>query len=196
MKLFIMELERYFNYQIKVEEIDGERTKLIIPNLIENDSTYENIEFVLPMHKEKVIHSEKLNISCSKLWNNKNEYKFENGVAGNEKNIYALLNNSKQAPSDIYIPVNMKEKVKVLKKIRFYDSEPDYGDFIAQLYFVKIKLSKWDTIPFYCTFPNPTVLDRHIVFSRDYSSIEIRECNTCIYLKHKMHKEYISLSEL
>ena len=41
MKLFVVGLRRYFGYQIELEEMDNNRTKLIIPNLVKNDSTYE-----------------------------------------------------------------------------------------------------------------------------------------------------------
>lgn len=195
MKLFLVGLKKYFGYQIELEEMERNRTKLIIPNLVENDSEYEKIEFILPMAKEKVYRTDN-SVDFLKLRPSKNQYKFEGEMIGDSKIIYALLHNSNYVPSDIYIPADMKNKVEVLKHFRFYDCEPDYGQYIAQIYFVKIKLSQLDTIPFYFTFSNPSVLDRHIVFEREEQDINMLKCNTCIRMNLGARDTYMPLSKV
>lgn len=197
MKLFLIGLKRNLGYQIKAYPIDEDnRTKLTIKNLLEDDQDYEDIDFVLPISTEQITDKDKVEIDFSKLKKIKRQYIFEQKTDKDNQNItYALLHNSNNVPSDIYIPVSMKEKVQVLKEIRFHDIEVDYGCFIAPTYFVKIKLSRWDTIPFYFTFKDAKLLDRHVVFIRTDSNISVKKCNTFMYLDNRKG-EYISLSEL
>lgn len=196
MKLFVVGLRRYFGYQIELEEMDNNRTKLIIPNLVKNDSTYEKIEFILPTDKQDILDSGNLNIDCSRLKTKGNKYIFEETARDGSRIVYALLHNPKCVPSDVYLPTNMKSKVEVLRKIRFYDVEPDYGDYIAHAYFVKINLLPVDTIPFYLESKNAEYLSDHLVFIRDYLDIATANYKTYIILNEENKKEYVSLSEL
>ena len=91
----------------------------------------------------------------------------------------------------------MKNKVEILKKIQFYDLVPDYGNYLADFYFVKISLSKMESIQFYLSSKKTNCLEHHLVFKKGYNGkIEIGEYSTCILLNSKNRSQYTPLSKL
>lgn len=95
---------------------------------------------------------------------------------------------------------NGKEKyVKLIEQIQFYDIEPDWGQEIVKVYFVKINVLYGETIPFYFSYrDNFEYLRQHLIFCDDNWEHSIDTGNYCtkIKLDCSKRKEYISLSEL
>ena len=203
MQLFISKaLFRYLGYQIKLEEEENNRSKLIISNLVKDENNkekVENIEFILPVDISDLEEiTGNLNITFSKFRKSLNGYKFDELTSTNSKVIYALLHYGQVVPSDIYIHNSMKSYVEVLEKIQFYDMEPDYGDYLASVYFVKITIPPQGTIPFYLSWKSGLKsLENHLVFVNEkYVGIKVKNCRTYIHLSSLRMKEYSSLSKL
>lgn len=199
MQLFISKgLWRYRNEQIRLEEIDDNRSKLIIPNL-STDKGYKNIEFILPVKISdlKEMRGDYI-ISFSKLRKNLNGYTFESKKIPNSKVIYALLHYDRVVPSDIYIHTAMKEYVEVLEKVQFHDIEPDYGTYLTKFYFVKIAIPNNQSVRFYLSWRNGLKrLERHLIFSNEkHYGISVKNARTCTKLDSLRRKEYIALSDL
>lgn len=203
MQLFISKgLWRYRNYQIKLEDAGKNRSKLIVSNFKEDENKnkmVEKMEFVLPIKKEDLAKTyENQSTDFSKLRKTSKGYVFDKNKTTNSKIVYALLYYDEVVPSEIYIPSTMKEYVEVLETIQFYDVEPDYGDYLVKIHFVKITIPLNKSIPFFLSWRNnPRVLDKHLVFFNGrYSGINTRMCKTYILLDSSFKHDYISLSDL
>ena len=61
----------------------------------------------------------------------KNTEKYNDGV-------YALLRSTGVVPDDIFIPKDKKEKVEVIRRIRYLDTEAEIGEFLANIYLIKV----------------------------------------------------------
>lgn len=203
MKLFISKgLWKYRNYQIKLEKVDNKRTKLIICNLQDvsnSEEEYKNIEFIIP--KSSIDLKTTWNdyiTSSSKLRKTAHGYTFDEAASDNSRVIYALLHYEKVVPSEIYIHDSMKSYVEVLENIKFYDVEPDYGEYLVNLYFVKITIPQNKTIPFYFSWKSDLkILENHLIFSNTpYYGLEVRNGKTYIILDSSETKNYIPLSKL
>ena len=107
--------------------------------------------------------------------------------------IYALIRSTEVVPDDVYIPKEKSKNVKVIRRIRFVDDECDLGDFLSNVYFIKIKLDRKEKLPVYLTYEDSENLWKAIVFSRNVEGTWI--ANTEIK-PDKNEGKYISLSEL
>lgn len=123
----------------------------------------------------------------------------ENRIVFSEKydsctgEIYALIRSTEVVPDDVYIPKEKSKNVKVIRRIRFVDDECDLGDFLSNVYFIKIKLDRKEKLPVYLTYEDSENLWKAIVFSRNVEGTWI--ANTEIK-PDKNEGKYISLSEL
>ena len=125
-----------------------------------------------------------------------NSYTINHSESTSERYMYALIRGTVIFPDDVFIPANMKDKVKVLQRIRFIDAEPDYGSFLSNVYLIRISLRLDESIPIYLTYDNSSVLDEHYVIYRPSWSDEYyvtKKLETYIYINKN---EYISLSEV
>lgn len=168
-------------------------------SLLENQKDFEEIKFIfhtdIDVHLKKSVILEKVFVERK----GKNNYHIKPQKSKKATSLYAILKNSKIVPSDIYIPANMKDKVKVIRKITCPDFEVDYGDFLSNVYLLKISLRKGECLPIFFTSSNPIVLNKHMViyksiFDERYDFNENLE--TYIILNKNNISDYISLSTL
>lgn len=118
----------------------------------------------------------------------------------NNDGVYALLRSTGVVPDDIFIPKDKKEKVEVIRRIRYLDTEAEIGEFLANIYLIKVKLEKDESIPIYYASRKTRCLTKHDVIYR--SSLHKNEYSvetgltTWIMLNDKNKSDYISLSKL
>lgn len=201
MKLFINDgvCKRRWNDNVRIENETSSTLKLSIPNYLESERRQEYIRFIFPNIKERDLEEDYLlkNISLKKI--GKNTYHINNLVKPSEHCMYALLRSVERLPDDIFIPAAMKDKVKVLKRMRFIDAEDDYGGFLSNVYLIKIKLDMGESLPVYLASDEAKVLEKHYVFFRSSWNGEYevsRKLNTYILVNKHKRDEYISLSRL
>ena len=199
MKLFINSgvCERKWNVKIR-KGASKLQLCLTIPNYLEEKKKLEEIKFVFNI---KGLRKESFNrnliledIYLEKIDNN--SYVINPADKKSEKYMYALIRNASVVLDDVFIPRCMKDKVEVLRRIRFIDDEVDYGDFLSNVYLIRIKLECRESLPVYLTCSKPSVLREHYVFYRtDYNKeyCVSEKLKTFIYVKEN---QYISLSEL
>ena len=116
--------------------------------------------------------------------------------------ILALLRATENIADDIFIPASMKDRVKVIRRMRFVDDEVNYGQFLSNVYLIKIYLNVDECLPVYMAAENAMVLNRHYVFSVPHwygKNGEYRvseKLKTFIIINDANRDEYISLSSL
>lgn len=137
-----------------------------IPNYLEEEQRHENINFIFNIEgiSKKSFERDLLfeNISLRKT--SKNSYSIDFSKKTSERYMYALIRSTAVVPDDVFIPSAMKDKVTVLRRIRFVDDEVDYGDFLSNVYLIKIDLGCHESIPIYLAYDDPKLLEEHYVF--------------------------------
>jgi len=210
MKLFInsgiCERKCYGNAQI--EELEDSKLKLTIPNYLIKKRKNEFFTFELPGITEENLDRDCMlrNITLKKTGRRTYKVSYQDEVVDKgeeitpDSSMYALLRNSASVKDDIFIPASMKDKVKVLERIRFIDDEVDYGAFLSNVYLIEITIENGECLPVYLAYENPNLLDKHYVFSRipwwdeDYHVSKVLE--TYIILNEQNRDDYISLASL
>lgn len=202
MKLFINAgvCERKWNNNVKFKELQNGCLKLIIPNYQEKQRMDEYVSFTLPKCKEKDLEKDKLFESVRLTVVSPN---FLYHVYGGDKGCdetYALMRSTRAVTDDIFIPASMRDKVTVMQRIRFVDDEVDYGDYLSNVYLIKIRLNKKESLPVYMSYENPYSLDDHYVFyraDRDEGEYGVSKLlKTYILINDSNKNDYISLSSL
>lgn len=151
--------------------------EIVIQNLkkkeLKKNTWVYNIE-IAEMSKEKIV--------------------FADGYVPNVGEIYALFRTSEIVPDDVYIQKDMKDKVTVIRRIRFLDSEADLGFFKSNVYLFKIRLTRKEKLPIYLTYEDSEWVQKAVEFYRnneDNWGYEIKDTR----ISNKSG-DYISLSEL
>ena len=99
-------------------------------------------------------------------------------------------------PDDIFIPADKKDKIKVIRRIRFVDGECDLGNFLSNVYFVKIMLDRKEKLPVYLTYDNARWVRKYIMFSRNAEGNWNAQQESKDKNIYNSEGQYISLSEL
>lgn len=204
MKLFINSgvCGRKWNGNVKIKDSSSKKSLcLAIPNYLEEKCSQEMIKFIFDPEE---ISKEDLERDCllknvSLRKTSKNTYHIKQSEKTTEQCMYALIRSTAVIPDDVFIPTSMKDKVEVLRRIRFVDDEPDYGIFLSNVYLIKIKLNCHESIPIYLAYDNPYVLQEHyVIFKTEYKDqYQVTDkLKTFIYIDEYNKDEYTSLSEL
>lgn len=184
MKLFINSgvFDRMWNGNVKIKKIaEQKKVCLSIPNYLEETHEIETINFlfsdeIIDAHDfNKEGYEHKLdNISLKQESKNSYHINLSNDDSSNDSSkkvndqcMYALLRCASIVPDDIFIPASKKDKIEVLRRIRFIDDEADLGDFLSNVYLIKITLKYHESIPVYLTCTKPYVLNKHYVFYKN-----------------------------
>lgn len=205
MKLFINSgiCERIWDDNVKIKHPKGKlQLWLSIPNYLENEGKEENIKFVFNningLTKESFKNGILLeNISLSKM--SENSYRIETSRKRLEPYMYALIRSTACIPDDVFIPSSMKDKVTVIRRMRFIDCEVDYGDFLSNVYLIRIDLGCHESIPIYLASNDPYYLEEHYVLYKTNYDKKYRvskKLKTFIYIDKYNKNQYISLSKL
>lgn len=100
----------------------------------------------------------------------------------------ALLRNTSTIPGEIYIPKKMTENIDIIRQIKIADIEADYGDFISEVYLLKVKLKCNQELPiFYNHIEHDAILNK---------KNGICEVVQGLKTYHMNKNDYISLSDL
>lgn len=176
---------------------------LCIPNYTEHENNHQFINFIFPdvnVNSKSKIKDNLLLTDISLRKCGTNTYYIE-PTKGHDDNsvIYALIRNASIAADDIFIPACMKDKVEVLERIRYVDKKADYGQYLSNVYLIKIKLDTQESLPIYFSSEDTTVLSEHNViynpsYEQDYKVY--LNLQTYILLNDSNRDEYISLSSL
>lgn len=198
MKLFINlgVLDNERNGNVEIFKLDNDKTVLRMANYLEKERQYEFITFFLPCEPREL--KKELRMKQVYLFKeDENTYHFKEENVENNNGIYALLRSTRVVPDDVFIPTAMKDRVKVIRRIRFGDYEVDYGGFLSNVYLIKVKLQVDETLPVYLTDTNPHAITEQYVFSRNKHGYGITEkLETLIYVNKKNKKDFVSLSKL
>lgn len=200
MKFFINDgiYNRSWNGNVKIKNLPNGKLKLAIPNYIQGEAREEYINFIFD-GVYALGKSDNIILNCKIKRTSKNTYHiYHEDKNKKEECIYALIRSTRIVPDDICIPACMRKNVEVMRRIRFLDSEVDYGDFLSNVYLIKITLKVDQSLP---VFLNPYTLDDHYVFYRQEwngkTHYQVTEkLKTYIILSSHNRKKFISLSEL
>lgn len=195
LRLFINEgiCKRKWNGNVSIRQKDGIVT-LRIPNYNEATKEQPYVEFIIPNAKRKMLKTNQwiYNVLLEEITEKRIVFSESGEYYTGE--IYALLRSTEAVPDDIYVSKWQRKNVKVLKRLRFIDDECDLGDFLSNVYFIRIKLDRGEKLPVYLTYEDAKNLRKTIVFRRN--SIGMWNANVEIKPAKNEEGEYISLSEL
>ena len=190
--------EREWNFEIT--SVNG-KTQLSIPEYVEKKRRHYQLYFLF----DGIVSTEDLKenlfvkrVTMKKV--KKDMYYLAKTTEKNNDGVYALLRSTGVVPDDIFIPKDKKEKVEVIRRIRYLDTEAEIGEFLANIYLIKVKLEKDESIPIYYASRKTRCLTKHDVIYR--SSLHKNEYSvetgltTWIMLNDKNKSDYISLSKL
>ncbi len=195
MRLFINKgiCKRKWNGNVSVRQKDGIVT-LRIPNYDEATKEQTYVEFIIPNAKRKMLKTNQwiYNVLLEDI--TEKRIVFSESCEYYTGEIYALLRSTEAVPDDIYISKWRRKNVKVLKHLRFIDDECDLGDFLSNVYFIRIKLDRGEKLPVYLTYEDAKNLRKAIFFRRNALGM----WNVSVEIKPDKNYdgEYISLSEL
>ena len=142
MKFFINEgvCERKWKDNVRIEELPNSKLRLLIPNYSETEETSEDIRFTFSNITSKSLENDLLLDNVSLVRAGKNTYYITSSEEMNQNHMYALLRSNAGDWDDIFIPSTLKDKVKVLRRIRFFDGDMEnYEKFLSNVYLIKIK---------------------------------------------------------
>ena len=174
--------------------LENKKLELQLPNFIKSTNNHEYIKFIIEDIGENTLEKDILIKDVLITGEGANTYSVSH--SSSQKYMYALLRCNYVVPDDIFIPISMKDKVTVIRRIQFVDIEVDYGEFLSNIYFIKIKLKPGEKLPLYLTSRKGSSSKRYYLFSRtDKYKVD------CIYsnyynLYRKENNPIISLSEL
>ncbi|OKZ64345.1 MAG: hypothetical protein BHW02_06700 [Clostridium sp. 28_12] len=190
--------EREWNFEIT--SVNG-KTQFSIPEYVEKKRRHYQLYFLF----DGIVSTEDLKenlfvkrVTMEKV--KKDMYYLAKTTEKNNDGVYALLRSTGVVPDDIFIPKDKKEKVEVIRRIRYLDTEAEIGEFLANIYLIKVKLEKDESIPIYYAYRKTRCLTKHDVIYR--SSLHKNEYSvetgltTWIMLNDKNKSDYISLSKL
>ena len=190
--------EREWNFEIT--SVNG-KMQFSIPEYVEKKRRHYQLYFLFDL----IVSTEDLkenfflkNVTMEKV--RKDMYYLAKNTEKNNDGVYALLRSTGVVPDDIFIPKDKKEKVEVIRRIRYLDTEAEIGEFLANIYLIKVKLEKDESIPIYYASRKTRCLTKHDVIYR--SSLHKNEYSvetgltTWIMLNDKNKSDYISLSKL
>lgn len=168
---------------------------------MEEKCSQEIINFVFKIEEisEKNFEKDFLLKDVAMRKTGQNTYQINHSEKSTERQMYALIRSSTIIPDDVFIPTSMKHKVKVLRRMRFVDDEVDYGDFLSNVYLIRITLKCHESIPIYLTCHDPYFLQEHYVIYKTEHRKEYKvtkQLQTFIYIDEHNKDEYISLSKL
>lgn len=66
-----------------------------------------------------------------------------------DESVYAILHSEETYPSDVFVPINRKKQVEVLKKFDYSNYNTEYGNFISTIYFVKLEIDSQKPLSIY-----------------------------------------------
>lgn len=143
MRLFINKgiCKRKWNGNVSVRQKDGIVT-LRIPDYNKETNREPYVEFVIPNVKRKMLKTNRwiYNLVLKEITENRIVFEEEYDPCTGE--IYAIVRSTEAVPDDVFIPKAKKNKVKVIRRLRFVDGECDLGDFLSNVYFIRIKLDR------------------------------------------------------
>ena len=190
--------EREWNFEITSVNW---KTQFSIPEYVEKKRRHYQLYFLF----DGIVSTEDLKenlfvkrVTMEKV--KKDMYYLAKTTEKNNDGVYALLRSTGVVPDDIFIPKDKKEKVEVIRRIRYLDTEAEIGEFLANIYLIKVKLEKDESIPIYYASRKTRCLTKHDVIYR--SSLHKNEYSvetgltTWIMLNDKNKSDYISLSKL
>ena len=190
--------EREWNFEIT--SVNG-KTQFSIPEYVEKKRRHYQLYFLF----DGIVSTEDLKenlfvkrVTMEKV--KKDMYYLAKTTEKNNDGVYALLRSTGVVPDDIFIPKDKKEKVEVIRRIRYLDTEAEIGEFLANIYLIKVKLEKDESIPIYYASRKTRCFTKHDVIYR--SSLHKNEYSvetgltTWIMLNDKNKSDYISLSKL
>ncbi|MCX8073997.1 MAG: hypothetical protein N2749_00210 [Clostridia bacterium] len=191
MRLFI-NVERF-----NVEKFTDDKIAI---NLLNTEN--KTVRLVLPISLEIFNQNKKYsftlyNVSLDKNNNNELIFKKIKKTKENRSEIYILIQSTNVVPDDVIIASNMVDKVDILQKFIIPSSEVDYGDYMSNIYLLKLRLNSNETFPIYLTSENSFCLTDHFVFYRvSGEKIKFDLFKTYIILNKRNRKDYISLSKI
>ena len=195
MRLFDNEgvCKRKWNGNISIRQKDGIVT-LRIPDFNQRTSKETYVEFVIPNVTKKMLKTNRWIYNVVMKEYTEDRIVFSDEYAPYTGEIYAIVRSTEAVPDDVFIPKAKKNKVKVLRRLRFVDGECDLGDFLSNVYFIRIKLDRKEKIPLYLTYEDSKCLRKAIVFARNAE--DVWSANIEVEKANNTAGKYVSLSKI
>ena len=106
----------------------------------------------------------------------------------NDGTFIALLRNTSTIPGEIYISKKMTENIEIIRQIKIADIEADYGDFVSEVYLIKVKLKCNQELSIFYNH-----IEHDAILNKENETLEVVP-GLKTYLMNK--NDYISLSDL
>lgn len=144
--------------------LENKKLELQLPNFIKSTREHEFIKFIIEDIGENTLENDILIKNVLITGEGRNTYYTSH--SSSQKYMYALLRCNYVVPDDIFVPLNKKDKITVIRRIQFIDLEPDYDNFLSNIYFIKIKLKPGESLPVYLTSSEGSHSKKYYLFSR------------------------------
>lgn len=191
MKLFISkEVLKNIGKKVKLIPLDLYRTRIDILNVLEKEDgskVFTPFNFIVPVSSLVLEQSEDniLRDIFGLVVTHKDD---KNVETQNDNMIYAMLYQGKLAPAEIYVPVELKEKIKVLYKIQNQDE---------RFYLICFNLKQKDCVPVYLAYEYEFLVQKVLYFECfNNNELTVKEYNTCFTVDKKNRVLYRPLHTL
>lgn len=128
-----------------IEVIRNEKNSTILKIKYFENKVQKEYLFEIPYN---IMYRLQLINGLSKI-ESKDGCKFVYAENDEDQSVYAILHSEELYPSDVFVPINKKENVKVLKKFKYPNYNIEYGNFVSTIYFVKLKIEDQKTLAIY-----------------------------------------------
>lgn len=167
---------------------EGSKVSITIPTDNGDHEVFLFDDFPIDSLEKKNVLFKAVSITSNGITSVVHSSKSEPGI------IYALLRVANCIPDDVFINKKHSSRFELIKKISYTTSEPDWGDYIATVYFVKITLKPAEFVHVYFAGENAYFLEKHIAFYCD-DDMEITFKDNLQTFTTK-NTNFLSLSEL
>lgn len=106
----------------------------------------------------------------------------------NDGTFIALLRNTSTIPGEIYISKKMTENIEIIRQIKIADIEADYGDFVSEVYLIKVKLKCNQELSIFYNH-----IEHDAILNKENETLEVVPG---LKTYHMNKNDYISLSDL
>lgn len=180
MKLFISkEVLRNIGKKVKLRPLNLKRSQMTVLNVVQKEDGSKEItpfNFILPV-SSLVLEQSEGNVLidvCGLVVTHKDE---KNVETQNDNMIYAIFYQGKVEPSEIYVPVEQKEKIKVLYKIQNQDE---------WFYIICFELCQEDRVPIYLAYEAGFLVQKILYFECSKGNkLDVKEYNTYFTVNNK-----------
>lgn len=191
---FFMNQNRYLQlFQMKMQ-----KSGLIKVTIASNiHGCEDSFSFYLETTEKKLASMVQEDILLKNLVNEGNKQVIKLSTRSSKRNdsnlssYIAVLIPCKEGACEIFAMTRQQAYIEVLKKIEILDFSQAFGDYVNDIYVLKITVPKEESVPIYIARKDAKALKTHYVFLEDGT---VKKCSTYIQMNPRTKIEYTPLS--